>query len=383
MFKLRNQNVDAKHYQNTLKEISHQPEKWKIAFENYNKYSQEIDDFLKSIEDSSEEKVRVVFTGAGTSEYVGNIIADYLGKNDRFRFESIATTDIVSSPYIHLKNEPTLLVSFARSGNSPESLAAVKLADKLIDNIHHLAITCSPEGKLAQQLGTRDDSYVLLMPEGTNDKGFAMTSSFSSMMLSSLLIFDTLSDEEKKTRVEYITKQADYVLSQEDRINELGDFEFDRIIYLGSGPLYGLTNECRLKILELTAGNISSMYESSLGFRHGPKSYVDDKTFIVGLVSNNDYTRQYDLDILNEIHGDNIARKILALSPKKLDVEFEQFVIDTPENIEDVYIALVYVIIAQLFSVMASVYVGNETDTPSKTGTVNRVVKGVTIHEYK
>lgn len=383
MFKLRNNNVDAKHYQNTLTEISHQPEKWKIAFDNYKNKAEEINAFLDSVANSAKEKVRVIFTGAGTSEYVGNIISDYLRKNDKFLFESIATTDIVSSPYIQLKNQPTLLVSFARSGNSPESLAAVKLADSLIDNIHHLAITCSPEGKLCQQLSTRDDSCVLLMPEGTNDKGFAMTSSFSSMMLSALLIFDTLSDAEKSERVEYVTKQADYVLSQEERLNDLGDFEFERIIYLGSGPLYGLTNECRLKILELTAGNVSSMYESSLGFRHGPKSYVNDKTFIVGLVSNNEYTRQYDLDILNEINADNIASKILALTPKKLDVNFEQFTIDTPENIEDVYIALVYVIIAQLFSVMASVYVGNETDTPSKSGTVNRVVKGVTIHEYK
>lgn len=383
MFKLRNNNVDAKHYQNTLTEISHQPEKWKIAFDNYKNKAEEINAFLDSVANSAKEKVRVIFTGAGTSEYVGNIISDYLRKNDKFLFESIATTDIVSSPYIQLKNQPTLLVSFARSGNSPESLAAVKLADSLIDNIHHLAITCSPEGKLCQQLSTRDDSCVLLMPEGTNDKGFAMTSSFSSMMLSALLIFDTLSDAGKSERVEYVTKQAGYVLSQEERLNDLGDFEFERIIYLGSGPLYGLTNECRLKILELTAGNVSSMYESSLGFRHGPKSYVNDKTFIVGLVSNNEYTKQYDLDILNEINADNIASKILALTPKKLDVDFEQFTIDTPENIEDVYIALVYVIIAQLFSVMASVYVGNETDTPSKSGTVNRVVKGVTIHEYK
>lgn len=382
MFKLKNQNVDPKHYANTLAEINHQPEKWQIAYDNYVSQKEAIDKFLDNIISENNEKIKVVFTGAGTSEFVGNTVVDYLKKNDKFEFESIATTNIVSYPDLYLQDRPTLLVSFARSGNSPESLAAVDLANKLVKNIYHMAITCADEGKLAINLKDKKNAYVLIMPEGTNDKGFAMTSSFTSMVLSALLVFDTLSLEDKEKRVKFIIEAANNVLSEEEKINELADFDFNRIIYLGSGPLYALTNEARLKILELTAGEVSAMFESSLGFRHGPKSYVDKDTFVVGLISNNDYTRKYDVDILNEVYHDKIAKKTLAITPNKLDAEFEQFVINTNNEIEDVYLALVYVVVAQLFSVIASVHVGNQTDTPSKSGTVNRVVKGVIIHEF-
>ena len=381
MFKLRSDKVDAKHYANTLIEVNHQAEKWGMAFENYLTRSEEINNFLSDLLEKYKGKLRVIFTGAGTSEYVGNVIVDHLKRNEKFNFESIATTNIVSNPKLYLKNVPTLLVSFARSGNSPESMAALALADKLVENIHHMAITCSPEGKLAQELKDREDSIVLMMPEGTNDKGFAMTSSFTSMLLTALFVFDDLSIDEKRKRVDFVVDKANYVLSQEDRINDLGDFDFERIIYLGSGSLYSLTNECRLKILELTAGEVSAMFESSMGFRHGPKSYVNDKTFVVGLISNDEYTRKYDLDILREVAGDGIASKVLAISTDQLQEDFENFSIGSVEGIEDVYLALPYVVVAQLFSIIASVHVGNQTDTPSKTGTVNRVVKGVIIHE--
>lgn len=382
MFKLRNNSVDPKSYENTISEINHQPAIWAKAFENYSNKKDCVETFLDYALKKANGKLRVIFTGAGTSEYVGNTVYQYLRKNTAFDFESIATTDIVSSPRLYLhKDTPTLLVSFARSGNSPESLEAVKLADKLVNNIFHLAITCAPEGKLAKGLENSDNAFVLLMPEGSNDKGFAMTSSFTSMMLSALLVFDTHSIEEKRRRVEYICKAVENILKDEDRINELCDFDFSRIIYLGSGSHYALTNECRLKILELTAGDVSAMFESSLGFRHGPKSWVNEDTFVVSLVSNDSHTRKYDLDILNEVASDKIAKKILALSPTKLGGDYEEYVIDTPVDIEDAYLGLCYVTIAQLFSVIASVHVGNLADTPSKTGTVNRVVQGVIIHE--
>ena len=383
MFKIRNTNIDPKHYANTLAEISHQPEKWQIAYDNYLKDEKNINNFLNKLIEENNEKVKVIFTGAGTSEFVGNTIVDYLKKNDNFEFESIATTNIVSSPKLYLRNRPTLLVSFARSGNSPESLAAVELANKLVDNIYHLAITCADEGKLAVNLRDKDNAHVLIMPEGTNDKGFAMTSSFTSMVLSALLVFDTLSNEDKEKRVKSIIKASSDILEDEEKINDLVDFDFNRIIYLGSGPLYALTNEARLKILELTAGKVSAMFESSLGFRHGPKSYVDEKTFVVGFISNDPYTRKYDIDILNEVYHDKIANKTLAISNKEIDADFDQYLVNINSEVEDAYLALVYVVIAQLFSVIASVNVGNLTDTPSESGTVNRVVQGVIIHEFE
>lgn len=384
MFKLKNQTVSEDGYKHTISEILHQPQMWEKVFKNYKEQKDEIDKFLKKIIKKSQEKVRVIFTGAGTSEYVGNVVVEYLKKNTNFEFESIATTDIVSSPDLYLdRKRPTLLVSFARSGNSPESIAAVDLLDQIVENQYHLAITCAEDGKLATGLRNKDNAYVLLMPEGSNDKSFAMTSSFTSMLLSTLLAFDTISEEDKERHLKYIIDAAQSIIERDEEVVDLVEFEFNRIVYLGSGTHYNLTNEARLKILELTAGEVVTCNESSMGFRHGPKSFIDKNTFIVSFVSNNPYTRKYDLDILREVAADKIAKKVLAITPIKLDEDFEEFVVETSSEVLDVYLTFPFIMFAQLVSLLTANRVGNKADTPSKTGTVNRVVKGVQIHEYK
>ena len=361
---------------NTYYEIFQQAEKWKEVYKLYEQRKEKIEEFLAKVGSD----VKIIFTGAGTSEYVGNILNEYLKSLGTYDFSSIATTDLVSCPYLHFKkDQKTLLVSFARSGNSPESLAAVKLGEQIVDDFYNMALTCAPDGKLALKLKDDDKSFVFIEPEGTNDKGFAMTSSFSSMLLTGLLIFDKRDD--KKELVESIAKTCQAIIADKENIEKLVDFDFERIIYLGSGPLYKLTNEARLKILELTAGNVASLYESSMGFRHGPKSFVNDKTLVVSFISKNSYTRKYDLDILEETFADKIAKRIIAIANEEINGDFEKLIYKNQIN-EDIYLALPYIVIAQLISLITSLRVGNTPDNPSKSGTVNRVVKGVEIHEY-
>ena len=80
--------------------------------------------FKRSPSQSARKTHKSNFTGAGTSQYVGDTVVPYLrahGDTQAFSFESIGTTDIVAKPEDYLiKDEPTLLVSFARSGNSPK-----------------------------------------------------------------------------------------------------------------------------------------------------------------------------------------------------------------------------------------------------------------------
>lgn len=101
-----------------------------------------------------------------------------------------------------------------------------------------------------------------------------------------------------------------------EEIEKMVNFDFDRVAYLGSGPLGKLTKEARLKILELTAGEVTTIFDTSMGFRHGPKSYINDNTLVVSFVSNNDYTRKYDLDVLDEIEADGIAKNNSYYQPK-------------------------------------------------------------------
>lgn len=369
--------LEERDFKNTYTEIFAQADTWEEVYGLYEERKADVEKFLANFD----KDTKVIFTGAGTSEYVGNIAQDYLKTHGDFDFESIATTDLVSAPYLHFKkDQKTLLVSFARSGNSPESLAAVKLGEQIVDDFYNLPITCAHDGKLAVNLKDDPNSYVFLNPAITNDKGFAMTNSFSSMLLASLLIFDT-SLENKKDLVEKIAGIARETYARAEEIEKLIDFDFDRVAYLGSGPLGKLTKEARLKILELTAGEVVTIFDSSMGFRHGPKSFINDKTLVVSFVSGNDYTRQYDLDILDEIKADGIAPKIIAVTNEDVNRDY-QFILKS-EGLRDAYLAVGYAVIAQLISLITSLRVGNTPDNPSKSHTVNRVVKGVTIHEYK
>lgn len=369
--------LEEKDFKYTYTEILNQADTWLEVYNLYEKRKNDIENFLKKVG----KDCKVIFTGAGTSEYVGNISLDYLKTHGEFEFESVATTDLVSAPYLHFeKNQKILLVSFARSGNSPESLAAVKLGKQIVDDFYNLPITCAKEGKLAQALKDDENSYVFLEPEITNDKGFAMTNSFSSMLLATLLIFDTKT-QNKKEIVEKISKLGKEIYNNLEEIENLVNFDFNRVVYLGSGPLGKLTKEARLKILELTAGEVATIWESSMGFRHGPKSFVDENTLVISFVSSNPYTRLYDLDILDEIANDKIAKKIIGISNSKLARDYE--LIFEEDGLDDVYLCPAYIIIGQIIALVTSLRVGNTPDNPSRTHTVNRVVKGVTIHDYK
>ncbi|MDU1315464.1 SIS domain-containing protein [Anaerococcus hydrogenalis] len=369
--------LEEKDFKNTYTEILNQADTWLEVYNLYEQRKNDIDKFLEKIG----KDCKVIFTGAGTSEYVGNVAYDYLKTHGDFSFESVATTDLVSSPYLHFeKDQKTLLVSFARSGNSPESLAAVELGKKLVDDFYNLPITCAKDGKLAEALKDDENSYVFLEPEITNDKGFAMTNSFSSMLLATLLIFDTKT-KNKKEIVEKISKLGKEVYDRLEEIENLVNFDFNRVIYLGSGTLGKLTKEARLKILELSAGEVATIWDSSMGFRHGPKSFVDENSLVISFVSSNPYTRMYDLDVLDEIANDKIAKKIIGISNSKLDRDYE--LIFEEDGLDDVYLSLVYIIVAQIIALITSLRVGNTPDNPSRTHTVNRVVKGVTIHDYK
>ncbi|MGB6128607.1 MAG: SIS domain-containing protein, partial [Psychrilyobacter sp.] len=281
-------------------EIKQQPELWKQTVEIIENKLEEINKFLI---DFDKKNTRIIFTGAGTSEFVGNSIVDYLNKKSEFKIESIATTDIVSNPELYLNKEETIiLVSCARSGNSPESVAAVNLADKLVDNIFHVFLTCNDEGHLAKYSQNKNNILLILMPKKSNDKGFAMTGSFTCMSLAGICLFSLDEINEIKNNIATISSTVEKKFSEIYKLmNEIADIETKRVVCLGDGTLKGIAQEGSLKILELSSGYISVNFDSSLGFRHGPKSVITDDTLIIMFMSNNGYTRKYQLDLLNEL----------------------------------------------------------------------------------
>ena len=333
-----------------------------------------IETFLAPLLAKSE--LRIVLAGAGTSAFIGECLAATLAQATGRRVDAVPTTDMVSAPELYLEaRTPTLLVSFGRSGNSPESIAAIDLADARVADVHHLIITCNAAGALAKRRS--DDAYVVVLPEATHDRGFAMTSSFSAMMYAALAIFsglDALGD-----RNERIARAVETVLGgTETAMAALAARGFERVVYLGSGPFQGLAREAALKLLELTDGGLVTSHDSTLGFRHGPKTIVNDRTLVVVFVSNDPLTRAYDLDLIAELRADDVAGAVLALSAQ--DLGGETLRVPGLETAPDSDLLFPYIVPAQLFALHASLDRGLTPDTPNKAGTVSRVVKGVRIH---
>ncbi|WP_270736620.1 SIS domain-containing protein [Streptococcus anginosus] len=370
----------------TTREIYQQPQVWQTAFENYKAQADEIAAFLNNI-DEKYDYIKVILTGAGTSAYVGETLLPYFRKiydERKWNFNAIATTDIVANPLAYLHKEvPTVLVSFARSGNSPESVAVVDLAKDIVEELYQITITCAAEGKLAQQAHGDERNLLLLQPAPSNDAGFAMTSSFTSMMLTALLVFDKTDLVTKEEKISALIALSQEMLDSAAAIQKMVSLDYNRVIYLGAGPFFGLAHEAQLKILELTAGQVATMYESPIGFRHGPKSLVNEETVVVVFSSTDTYTKLYDLDLVREVAGDEIARKVILLTDQKEDLEnVEQVILSSQYLVDDVYRVFPYIVYGQLFALLTALKVKNRPDTPSPTGTVNRVVQGVIIHPF-
>ena len=361
---------------NTAKEIIQQPDTWRESIKNLIKNKIEIKSFIDSF--LSKKEFRIILTGAGTSAFAGEVCEPYLTSLLNKRVEAIATTDLVASPKSYfIKDIPTLLVSFARSGNSPESVHAVNLASQLVDDLYQIVITCNENGKLAKNTVNDEKSLLLLMPPQTNDLGFAMTSSFTTMVLNAMAVFNINNIENFSSDVDKLSNSVnDFIENNIEKVTSLSNEDFERIVYLGSSTSKGIARESALKVLELTAGKVNASYDTPLGFRHGPKSVVDDETVSVIYISNDEYTRKYDLDLAKEmlahkkndkvvIVGDNIEEDILNKADYVFNVENINY------NVENkVLLPLQQIIFGQMLSFLKSVNLGITPDNPCPTGEV-------------
>lgn len=388
MFNLTQNELEKKQAINTATEIYQQPTVWKEMLFNLLRDQETTRGFIESIY-AKHDPVRVIFTGAGTSAFAGDTLVPELRRQSKgsVQFESIATTDIVSNPTEFLyKGTPTVMVSFARSGNSPESVAAVALGKDIVDDFYQVNITCNKDGKLAMNSKNDKNSLTILTPEKAHDQAMAMTSSFTSMIIAAYALFTT-----ETFTGDNITKVIDnagrLIETMSDEIDDIAAVDFDRIVYLGSGLLAQLSHESALKMLELTAGEVVAVHESSLGFRHGPKSILNDTSVVVLFMSQDPYTQKYDMDILREVAADESGLKVVVLAEKVTDEikELSDWAIpvNTGETAlsNDFNLALLYIVFAQTFALKKSIQLGITPDNPSPTGRINRVVKGVTIYE--
>jgi tagatose-6-phosphate ketose/aldose isomerase len=321
----------------------------------------------------------VILAGAGTSAYIGQCLAPVFDRQLAARVDAIPTTDIVSAPDQYLDTRhPLLLVSFGRSGNSPESLAAAKFAEARIPDVRHLIVTCNADGALGRIQVKR--SLTLQLPEETHDAGFAMTSSFSCMLYATLAALSPA--HALDARIQSVADATRTVIhGTSPMLETLASQRHERVVYLGSGLLQGLAREAALKLGELCNGAVATCFESPLGFRHGPKTFVNDNTLVVVFVSNDPLTRNYDHDLIDELRRDNVAARVIEVTTRPRGGATDDTIfIPGMARADDLDLVWPYVAAAQVFALQASLARGIAPDNPNPQGMVNRVVQGVRIH---
>ena len=363
----------------TAREISQQPEVWRRTGDLLDgARARAVTSSLRQLLERRD--LRVILTGAGTSAFIGECLAPTLARHTGRRIEAISTTDLVAGPRAWFQRDvPTLLVSFARSGSSPESVAALELADQFVDECHHLVLTCNVDGALCVRARSHARGQVLVLPEESHDRGFAMTSSFTSLLLSAASLFGVV--DAGPAALERLGAAARDVLARGRPLaRALVDGRFERVVYLGSNEFKGLAREGALKLLELTDGAVVGSFDSPLGFRHGPKSIVNARTLIVLFVSNDPYVRRYDLDLLRELRADARAGRVLAIAAQGDGLAADDLVVASMAESSDLECALPYAAFFQMFALLQSMAHGLTPDNPSVSGTVTRVVHGVTIY---
>jgi len=343
----------------TWREIHAQPSIWAEWFAVF-----EAADVARWVAEQAVDEVW--FCGAGTSAYLGDIIVAGLEGAGGPRLRSVPTTDLVSRPraYLGLGKRP-LVVSFGRSGNSTETIGTLDILDALAPDARRLNITCNPSGALA----TRGPGRVVLLPEATHDAGFAMTSSFSTMLLTALAVFAG------PPPVETLASAMTAVLASANEIAKAAELP-ERIVFVGAGPLAFAARESALKVMELTAGKIPALWDSTLGFRHGPKSFVTPRTMIVVLGSADPHAALYDADLAAELRDQFPQAAIRTVGPNGDPA--------ISGGAGDLWSVPCYLAFAQVAGVIWSDRLGLDVDDPfAGRGTLSRVVSGVRLHEVR
>lgn len=370
-----------------VREISGQPELWKHTYEAVVAKQESLAHFLSDV--FKNNGLRIILSGAGSSAFIGEILQQSFYNNTGMTTIAIPTTDLVTHPKGFFEQDvPTLLVSFARSGNSPESIATFELAEKLHDLVYHLIITCNADGDLARRAGLTRRAYVFLLPEAANDQALAMTGSFTSMVLAGLLISDIKNTGQNGTFVKRLVNAGNNLLNKfTAELKKVSNLNFKRIVFLGSGPLKGTARESHLKVLEMTDGQVVCQYDSFLGFRHGPRAAIDESTLLVYLFSSNPYVYKYELDLVKSINKTEsflfsvgIGQCLSESASLGLNL-----IIDPcrkGNTIPDDFFSVCSVLPAQVLGFYKSLALGLVPDSPSQNGGINRIVQGVTIYPY-
>lgn len=368
----------------TESEILGQPDLWLKLWKDFQSTKLELKKYLDSVLNNKE--IRIILTGAGTSAFIGDVLLGIFNNHFPNPISAVATTDLITHPELYFnKSNKYLLISFARSGNSPESSQIILLAEELSKEVYHIIITCNKESELTKTVSTKNH-FTFLMPPEADDKGLAMTGSFTTMLLAGLLISRINNDDCIDEQFNILYKYGNKILHKYlKEIQKVASLDFKRAVFLGSGMLKGIARESHLKLQELTDGKVICKYDSFMGFRHGPKAVIDEDTLLVYLFSNNQYASLYELDLVNTISSGRknlFSIGVMEEEINSINIDLKIVLSENGKKLQEDFLSVVSVLPAQLLGLFKSLDLGLKPDYPSDSGMIHRVVQGVYVYPY-
>jgi tagatose-6-phosphate ketose/aldose isomerase len=372
----------------TPAEIAQQPDTWKSTFDLFKEKRAEIREFLVSAGLAVDPRVRptVFLVGAGTSDYIGQSLAYLFRKAWLCEVVAVPSTDLLTHmDELCAPDRKYLWISFSRSGDSPEGVAVLERASKRRPDIYHLVISCNANGRMIRANVGNPQVLSICLEDAVNDRGLAMTSSFSNMVI----FGQCLAHVNDLARYEQVMKQLipageSFLPVAADCASALAREPYTKACFVGSGPLRAVAKESALKLLELTAGKIVTMSESALGLRHGPMAALDQDTLFVCFLSGNRQVQEYERNLLEEIGKKRLVttRVVVAGSGSSaLDSLAEHHLAPAgPSPVADDYRPAVDVIFGQVLGLFCSLRWKLRPDCPSPNGAISRVVQNVSIH---
>jgi tagatose-6-phosphate ketose/aldose isomerase len=369
-------------------EILQQPGTWATTFLNFQQHRTEIEAFLKSagIGSNSSQQPIVFLVGAGTSDYIGQALACLIQQKWQCEVAAVASTDLLTNfeDYI-LRDRQYLWISFSRSGDSPEAVAVLDKALEDYPNILHLVVSCNSNGRMIRNYRNDRRVFGLLLDDAVNDRGLAMTSSFSNMLVCGQCLANIFEIDEYEPILHALIAGGEKFLEiAADCADNLAQGPYTSACFAGSGSLKSIARESALKLSELTAGRIRTMSESVLGLRHGPLAALNEETLFVCYISSDKRRQQYEIDLLREIGSKGVvpARVAVGIEASKELSSVSEYLV-TPGirlSIPDAYRPPLDVIFGQLLGLFFSLRCNLKPDVPSPKGVIHRVVQNVNIH---
>ena len=364
---------------NTVREICQQPSTWTET-------ARRLMAFRTVMAEGVAACRRVVLTGSGSSQYAGECVAPVLERELQRSVSVAGGGDLLLRRGASVAGEPTLVVSLARSGDSPESVAVVETLLETEPQTRHLIITCNSDGKLAKGFAGNPRVSVVPLGEEVNDRSLVMTGSFTNLVLGARFLGWLNRTDEFAAAVERLSYAGRELLKDwPDCLADVVSGDVKRIVFLGDGSRFGAAREGSLKLLEMTAGRMATMAQTYLGLRHGPMCFINEQTLVVCFLSADPLIRRYQNDLISELSSKRLgARKLFAGAgnPAEGLSRDGDLVIPykLPNQASDGELAILDVMIAQILGFHRCRTEGLQPDSPSINGVISRVVGEFRIH---